>query len=119
MDSCRAFIKEPSFVPRAILFVLSNPESVATEDRRRQLDALSRLNQERLSVTGDPEIATRIEQYELAFRMQASVPELMSIQDESEETLRDTSRSQEDFVCEELLAGTAIGRTRRAHGGTV
>ncbi len=57
------------------------------QDRRRQLDALAKLNGERLAQTGDPEIQTRIQQYELAFRMQASVPELMNIRDENAETL--------------------------------
>lgn len=69
-----------------VLF-LSTPQGVTMEDRRRQLDALGKLNQERLKETHDPEIQTRIEQYELAFRMQASVPELMNISDETAETL--------------------------------
>ncbi len=69
-----------------VLF-LSSPAGLATEDRRRQLDAIAQLNNERLSETGDPEIQTRIQQYELAFRMQASVPELMNIRDESAATL--------------------------------
>ena len=69
-----------------VLF-LSNPKGVRTEDRRRQLDALARLNQEQLDLTGDREIETRIHQYEMAFRMQASVPELMSIDGESASTM--------------------------------
>lgn len=69
-----------------VLF-LSSPPGVTTQDRRQQLDALAKLNGERLTETGDPEIQTRIQQYELAFRMQASVPELMNIGDESAETL--------------------------------
>ncbi len=70
----------------AVLF-LSSPEGVSSRDRRRQLDALAQLNSQRLSETGDPEIQTRIQQYELAYRMQASVPDLMNIKDESQETL--------------------------------
>ena len=69
-----------------VLF-LTNPDGVLAEDRRRQLDALAKLNQEHLALSGDPEIATRIHQYEMAFRMQASVPELMSIDDETEDTM--------------------------------
>ena len=51
------------------------------------LDAIGALNREQLAVTGDPEIETRIQQYEMAFRMQASVPELMSIGGETKSTL--------------------------------
>jgi hypothetical protein len=63
---------------------LSNPRGVDASTRRRMLDDLSRLNQERLHETGDPEVATRIAQYELAFRMQSSVPELTDVSDEPE-----------------------------------
>ncbi|MGN6545720.1 MAG: DUF1501 domain-containing protein, partial [Aureliella sp.] len=69
-----------------VLF-LTNPDGVQASDRRRQLDALAKLNAEHLSVTGDREIETRIHQYEMAFRMQASVPELMNIDGETSETL--------------------------------
>ena len=69
-----------------VLF-LTNPDRVQTDDRRQQLDALAKLNREQLVVTGDREIETRIHQYEMAFRMQASVPELMSIADESRATM--------------------------------
>jgi hypothetical protein len=50
--------------------------------RRQTLDRLKTLNEERLQVVGDPEIQARISQYEMAFRMQASVPDLLKIQDE-------------------------------------
>ncbi len=69
-----------------VLF-LSNPAGHAREDRRRLLDALAQLNREQLSVSGDPEIETRIGQYEMAFRMQASVPELMDLSGETSETM--------------------------------
>ncbi|MCA9058623.1 MAG: DUF1501 domain-containing protein, partial [Planctomycetaceae bacterium] len=69
-----------------VLF-LSSPEGVTRDDRRRELDALQQLNQEQLNATGDPEITTRIAQYEMAFRMQASVPELMNISGETQATL--------------------------------
>ncbi len=69
-----------------VLF-LNNPEGHSRSDRRRVLDAVSALNEQRLSIVGDPEIATRISQYEMAYRMQASVPELMDISRESKSTL--------------------------------
>jgi hypothetical protein len=49
------------------------------------LDGLSQLNQQRLADIGDPEIATRIQQYEMAYRMQTSVPELTDLRDETED----------------------------------
>jgi Protein of unknown function (DUF1501) len=65
-----------------VLF-LSNPAGITAEDRRRLLDGVQSLNREQLADVGDPEIATRISQYEMAFRMQTSVPELMSLKGES------------------------------------
>jgi hypothetical protein len=64
-----------------VLF-LKNPEGVTAETRRRYLDDLAKLNTFNLSETGDPEISTRIAQYELAFRMQTSVPELTDLSKE-------------------------------------
>jgi hypothetical protein len=64
-----------------VLF-LSNPPGLDVGTRRRVLDDLSRLNQMNLASSGDPEIAARIAQYEMAFRMQASVPELTDLSDE-------------------------------------
>lgn len=61
-----------------VLF-LSNPDGVDAATRRRMLDDLARLNQMRLEQSGDPEIRTRIAQYELAYRMQTSVPDLTDI----------------------------------------
>jgi hypothetical protein len=69
-----------------VLF-LSNPSGYSAASRRRMLDSLKVLNQSRLSVTGDPEIEARIEQYEKAFRMQVSVPELADLSGESESVL--------------------------------
>lgn len=69
-----------------VLF-LNNPEGHKRSDRRQILDAVRALNERQLSLVGDPEIATRISQYEMAFRMQASVPELMDISKESQDTL--------------------------------
>jgi hypothetical protein len=69
-----------------ILF-LSNPKGVDRAVRRRMLDSLKELNQKHHSEIGDPEIQTTIAQQEMAFRMQASVPELTDISDETEETM--------------------------------
>jgi hypothetical protein len=66
---------------------LSNPPGTDRELQRDSLDALKQLNEMRLTVTGDPEIATRINSFEMAFRMQAVAPELMDIGKESPETL--------------------------------
>ena len=68
-----------------VLF-LSNPPGIDSELRREMLDELGTLNRIALDEKGDPEIATRISQYELAFRMQSSVPELADLSQESAET---------------------------------
>lgn len=65
---------------------LQDPEGLPRELRRSMLDGLAELNEIRLKQTGDPEISTRIRQYEMAYRMQASVPELTDLSDEPEET---------------------------------
>ncbi len=69
-----------------VLF-LSSPDGHSQSARREVLDTLGDLNRRHFSETGDPEIVTRIAQYEMAFRMQASVPDLMDIGDESSETI--------------------------------
>jgi Protein of unknown function (DUF1501) len=66
---------------------LSNPEGMTREIRRGLLDDLAQLNQLKLAEVGDPEIATRIAQYEMAYKMQASVPELTDFSTESKATL--------------------------------
>jgi len=66
---------------------LSNPPGVDAELQRETLDAVKALNQDRLDVVGDPEIATRINSFEMAGRMQTSAPELMDLSKESKETL--------------------------------
>lgn len=68
-----------------VLF-LSNPPGMNPAMRRRVLDSIHDLNGRKQEATGDPEIATRIEQYEMAFRMQTSVPELMDLSREPEST---------------------------------
>ncbi len=64
-----------------VLFV-SNPEGVSTDVRRQSLDAIRDLNQMNRQAIGDPEIDTRIAAYEMAYRMQTSVPELTDISKE-------------------------------------
>jgi hypothetical protein len=66
-----------------VLF-LSNPDGLDRSARRRMLDDLTKLNQMQLAEFGDPEIATRIAQYELAYRMQTSVPALTDVSQESD-----------------------------------
>jgi hypothetical protein len=65
---------------------LSNPDGYTAGARRRFLDDLGQLNQMRLEDSQDPEIATRISQYEMAYRMQTSVPELADMSKEPEKT---------------------------------
>ena len=69
-----------------VLF-LSNPEGLSAAGRRRYLDDLGQLNQMQFEQVGDPEIATRIAQYEMAYRMQSSVPELTDLRHESAATM--------------------------------
>ncbi len=64
-----------------VLF-LSDPDGIPRDLRKASIDAISKINQMQFEETGDPEILTRIAQYELAFRMQMSVPEAMDIQAE-------------------------------------
>jgi uncharacterized protein (DUF1501 family) len=66
---------------------LNDPPGVDSAGRRDMLDALAKLNQAEYKKVGDPEINTRIAQYEMAFRMQSSVPDLVSISSENKATL--------------------------------
>jgi Protein of unknown function (DUF1501) len=66
---------------------LRNPDGVRSQDRRAMLDALSNLNQHRFESLHDPEIQTRIAQYEMAYRMQTSVPELVEFNEEPQSIL--------------------------------
>src|SRR5688572_1179690 len=62
---------------------LNDPEGITRERRRLMLDGIAELNRQQLAQSGDPEIETRIAQYEMAYRMQRSVPELMDLTGES------------------------------------
>jgi len=66
---------------------LSNPAGLSAAMQRKSLDGLEKLNRRRLAHLGDPEIASRIASYELAFRMQSAAPELIDLSDESAATL--------------------------------
>lgn len=67
---------------------LTTPREVKEIEQRKVLDAVKQLNAKRLDVTQDDEISTRINAYEMAYKMQSSAPELMDTSDETEETLR-------------------------------
>ena len=66
---------------------LSSPAGVSASRQREVIDAIKDLNAERLEATGDPEIATRIASYEMAYRMQSSAPELIDLSREDARTL--------------------------------
>lgn len=69
------------------ILYLSNPAGCPPELRRHMLDDLGTLNRQTLERSGDPEVATRIEQYELAFRMQTAVPDLLNLDTEPQHVL--------------------------------
>ena len=95
-----------------VLF-LSNPDGVTASSRRDLLDVLNRLNAEEFDEFGDPETEARIAQYEMAFRMQASVPGLMDVADETEETFDlygKNSRTPGTFAANCLLARRMVER---------
>jgi len=86
---------------------LSNPDGVSGDDRRRMLRTLGRLNHLQYTETLDPEINTRIAQYEMAYRMQTSVPELTDLKNEPAETFAlygDEARKPGTFAANCLLA---------------
>ncbi len=92
---------------------LSNPDGVSHEDRRRMLDTLGALNREQLAETLDPETEARIAQYEMAYRMQTSVPELTDLSDETAETFDlygDESRRPGTFAANCLMARRLVER---------
>ena len=69
------------------LLNVTNPAGIDPTLQRDTIDLVSALNHKRLDATGDPEIATRLANYEMAFRMQTSAPELMDLRSETKETL--------------------------------
>lgn len=86
---------------------LANPDGVSREDRRALLDDLATMNQLRFAQVGDPEIEARVAAYEMAFRMQMSVPDLMDLSDEPERTFElygPEARKPGSFAANCLLA---------------
>ena len=94
-----------------VLF-LSNPKGVDDACQRDTLEAITRLNRERLGAVGDPEIATRIAAYEMAYRMQSSAPELTDLSKESKETLAmyGAEPGKGSFASNALLARRLVER---------
>jgi uncharacterized protein (DUF1501 family) len=92
---------------------LENPPGVNRDDRRAMLDSLGELNQRGFEKFGDPDIQTRISQYEMSYRMQASVPELTDFKKESKATLdlygEDVHRAG-SFTSSALLARRLVER---------
>ncbi len=96
---------------------LSDPNGMTRASRRGYLDTLNQLNEEHLKDFGDPEIATRIAQYEMAFRMQASVPELTDLSKEPDATFKlygEDARKPGSFAANALLARRLVERGVRS-----
>jgi Protein of unknown function (DUF1501) len=91
---------------------LTDPAGVSHEERRASLDALRDLNRDHLKDVGDPEIETRIASYEMAYRMQSSVPELTEIRKEPEaiHALYGTQPGKRSFANNCLLARRLVER---------
>lgn len=67
---------------------LNNPEAIDQADRRRMLDRLAQLNEEGFQTFGDPEIKAKIQQYEMAYRMQTAIPEVTDVSNEPENIIK-------------------------------
>jgi len=92
---------------REPVLYLPNPDGVSREVRRAELDDLAQLNAQHAADTGDPEVSARIAQFELAFRMQSSVPEFVDLSDEPDETFElygKNSRRPGSYAANCLLA---------------
>jgi hypothetical protein len=95
------------------ILYINNPAGVTSEVRRKTLDGLKSLNELNYQQVGDPETHTRIEQYELAFRMQSSVPELTNLATEPESTFQlygDAAKKPGSFANTVLLARRLVER---------
>jgi hypothetical protein len=95
------------------ILYINNPPGVPPQIRRNTLDALNRLNEMNFEAIGDPETRTRIQQYEMAFRMQASVPEMTNLSSEPESVLRlygDQVRNPGTFANSVLMARRMVER---------
>ncbi len=95
---------------------LSNPPGIGASTRRNIIDVVSKVNRIRAQEFGDPEIETRIAQYEMAYRMQTSVPDLMDLSSEPESTFKlygDDARRPGSYAANCLLARRLIERDVR------
>ena len=95
-----------------VLFI-KNPDGIDDSGRREMLDTLKGLNQAAFESVGDPEIETRIGQYEMAYRMQASVPELMDLKGEPASTFElygEDARKPGTYAANALLARRLVER---------
>ncbi|MFN6399232.1 MAG: DUF1501 domain-containing protein [Planctomycetota bacterium] len=98
------------------ILYINNPSGVPMDIRRKTLDGLKSLNEMNFRAVGDPEIHTRIQQYELAFRMQSSVPDLTNIADEPESTMElygQEAKKPGSFANSVLLARRMVERDVR------
>ena len=91
---------------------LANPQGIDSQNQGAFINAVKELNQQRLEATGDPEIATRIAAYEMAYRMQSSAPELMDLSSETKaiQDLYGVQPGKNSFANNCLLARRLIER---------
>jgi hypothetical protein len=95
-----------------VLFI-NNPPGVTGDLRRKQLDSLRALNELNFNKVGDPETHTRIQQFEMAYKMQSSVPDLMNVKSEPESTYKlygDEAKKPGSFAFTALLARRLVER---------
>src|SRR5437588_915618 len=95
------------------ILYINNPPGVPARIRRKTLDGLRALNEMNYRAVGDPETHTRIKQYEMAFRMQASIPELTNVAGEPESTYRlygEDARKPGSFANSALMARRMVER---------
>ena len=95
-----------------VLFLKDNP-GVSKEMRRKMLDGLGKLNMKSYAAIGDPEIQNRVQQYEMAYRMQSSVPELADLSGEAEHTYQlygEDSKTRGSFANSALMARRLLER---------
>ena len=115
-DFCRASIQgvKLNSIGDPVLYI-QNPPGVNAKMQRESIDAINALNRIEDATLHDPEIPTRIAQYEMAFKMQTSVPGLMDMSKEPQSGARDVRREAGRWIVRvELPAGAAPGRARRA-----
>ena len=91
---------------------VSSPAGIDQSAQQASLEVISKLNRRHLQMVGDPEIATRIASYEMAFRLQSSAPELLDLSQETQETLQlyGAERAKPSFARACLLARRMIER---------